>query len=84
MIGEHHAALQMFGDVAMHHPGPRIGHLYQDIYGLAGTYEYGVLLGQVLVVTTVAAQYQETLPVEVDGMLHRVIRIWCVHDANLD
>ena len=84
MVGEHHAALQVLGDVAMHHPGPRVGHLYQEVHGLAGAHEHGVLPGQVLVANTVTAQHQETLPVEVDGMLHRVIRIWCVHDADLD
>src|SRR5207237_1085006 len=84
MVGEHHAALQVLGDVAMHHPGTWVGHLYQDVHRLAGAHEHGVLPGQVLVANTVAASYQETLPMEVDGVLHGVIRIGGVPKAHAD
>ncbi len=73
MVRKHHAALEVLGNVAMHHPGPRVGHVYQDVHGLTHRHEHGVLPDQVLVANPVAAQHQETLPMEVDGMLHGMI-----------
>ena len=44
---EHHAALVVLGDVAVGHPAPGVGDVEQDVDGLAGADEHGVLPDQV-------------------------------------
>ena len=45
---EHHPALVMLGDMAVRHPDARLGHVEQDVDGLAGPDEDGVLPDEVL------------------------------------
>src|SRR5437763_15388138 len=40
---EHHAALGVFGNVAVRHPEPAIRDVQQDVHGLACAHEHGVL-----------------------------------------
>src|SRR5664279_1672708 len=44
---EHHAALVVFGDVAVRHPDPGIGDVQQDVDGFSAAHEHGVLPDQV-------------------------------------
>src|SRR5262249_56703166 len=43
----HHAALVVFGDVAVGHPDARVGHFEQDLDRLAGRHQDGVVPDEV-------------------------------------
>jgi hypothetical protein len=67
---EHHAALQLLGDMAVGHPQARVGHVEQDVHHLAGADQHRVLPDQVLLDHSIAGQDQEpagAVEVERDG-----------------
>ena len=82
---EHHSAFVVFGDVAVGHPDSGVGDVEQDVDGLAGAHEHGVLPGQVGLDGVVAGEYEEAAgSVDVEGVVHRVIRVHLVEQADLD
>ena len=56
---EHHAALHVLGDVAVGHPQAGVGDVEQDVDGLAGADQDGVLPHQVRFRRSVAGQDEE-------------------------
>src|SRR5258708_40275264 len=75
----HHLRRQMLRDVAVEHPAARITEVQQDIHLGSRRDEGRVLPYQILVRDTVYRQYQKSLPVRVNRMLHPVQRGPVVH-----
>src|SRR5688572_3876145 len=53
---EHHPALVVLGDVTVGHPKTRVAHVQQDVHGLPGTDEHGVLPDEVRLDSAVSAK----------------------------
>ena len=71
---EHHAALVVFGDMAVRHPTTRVRDVEQDVNGLAGTDKDSVLPNEVWFHDIVAGEDEEaTGPVDVERVWHRMI-----------
>ena len=69
---EHHAALHVLGDVAVRHPQAGVGDVEQDVDGLAGADQHGVLPHQVGLGHAVAGEHQEPAgAVQVERVVHR-------------
>src|SRR5690242_14494452 len=56
---EHHAAFVVLGDVAVRHPQAGVRDVEQDVDGLAGTDQHGVLPDEALLGLAVSGQDQE-------------------------
>src|SRR5262245_2331671 len=71
---EHHAhsRFDVLRDVAMQHPLARIRQLEEHVGRETGRDEDGIFPHQVLVGDAVYRRHQETLAVNVDGVLHRM------------
>src|ERR687896_161525 len=81
---EHHPALHVFRDMTVGHPQPRVGCVHEDVDGLAGAYQDGVFPHEVRLDYTIARQHQEALAVDMERMMHRVIRFHLVDQSDLD
>ena len=82
---EHHSAFVVLGDVAVRHPESGVGDVEQDVDGFARAHEYGVFPGEVGLDVVVAGEYEEAAgSVDVEGVVHRVIRVHLVEQADLD
>src|ERR1051326_3544228 len=79
----HHAGFEVLGDVAVRHPRAGVRDLEQNVGGPADGQQKGILPRQVRVADAVFRQNQESLPVEVDGVLHGVQRLPEVGDPDL-
>src|SRR5919199_4806103 len=81
---EHHPALGVFGDVAVRHPEPAIRDVQQDVHGLARAHEHGVLPYKVGLRLAIPGQDEEAASsVDVEGVVHRVIRLHLVDEPDL-
>ena len=82
---EHHAALVVLGDVAVRHPQAGVGDVEEDVDGLAGADEDGVLPHEVVVGFAVAGEHEEPAgAVDVERVVHRVVLVHVVDEADLD
>ena len=64
----------VLGDVAVRHPQARVGDVEQDVDGLAGTDQHGVLPDQVGLHNPVSGEDQEAArSVDVERVVHRVV-----------
>jgi hypothetical protein len=60
----------VLGDVAVRHPDPAIRDVEQDVDGLAGAHENGVLPDEILLARAVAGEDDEAPgAVDVEGMV---------------
>jgi len=82
--GKHHARMEVFGDVAVQHPVAGVGHVDEDVHRRADGHDGGVFPDEVGVFHPIHLQHQVSLPVQVDGVVHRVERLRVVEEANLD
>jgi trehalose/maltose hydrolase-like predicted phosphorylase len=72
---EHHAALDVFGDVAVSHPAPGAADIEQDVDNLTGPNQNGVLPDEVGFGHTAPVEHQETTrAVNMERMLHLMVR----------
>ena len=82
---EHHPALVVFGDVAVRHPQAGVGDVEQDVDGLAGANEHGVLPGQVGFGDPVSGEDEEAAgAVDVEGVVHGMVGVHLVEQSDLD
>src|SRR3982751_3825856 len=71
---EHHPALVVLGDVAVRHPPPGVRDVEQDVDGLTGPHQHGVLPDEIAFEDTVPGEDQEAhRPVHVERVMHRVV-----------
>ena len=81
---EHHAALVVFGDVAVRHPQPGVGDVQQDVDGLARAQQHGVLPHEIGFRPPVPGQDEEAAgSVDVERVVHRVVGVHLVDQADL-
>ena len=73
----------MLRDMAVGHPATRVRRLQQNVHGGADGEKHRVLPGEVGRRHPVPLEDQEALPVEVNGMAHRVHRLGIVEQADL-
>ena len=64
----------MLGDVAVDHPITGIAGIEEDVDRRVLGNKNRIFPDQVLIRNAVDRKYQEPLPMEMNGMLHRVIR----------
>src|SRR4051794_1165050 len=82
--GEHHPALVVLGDVAVRHPAAGVGDVEEDVDGLPGPDEYGVLPDEVRLDDFIAGEDQEAPgPVDVERVRHGMVRVHLVHEPEL-
>src|SRR5215210_1658829 len=82
---EHHPALVMLGDMAMRHPDAGVRDVEKNVDSLAGPHQHRVLPDKVLLGGPVACEDDEAAgTVDVERMVHRVVRVHLVHEPELD
>ena len=72
---EHHARAQMLSDMTVKHPLTGIRHLDEQVHGRPHWNDRGVFPDKVLILGSVHRSHKEALPVDMDGMIHRVERV---------
>ena len=81
---EHHPALGMLGDVAVRHPQTWIRDVKQDVHGPSHGHEHGFLPYQVGLRLTITRQDEGAAgAMDVEGVVHRVIRLHLVDESDL-
>ena len=75
----------VLGDVAVRHPATRVRDVEQDVDGLAGADEDGVLPDEVGLRDAVAGEDDEAAgAVDVERVVHRMVRVHLVDEPELD
>ena len=70
--------------MAVRHPNTWVCHVEQDVDGLASVYKDGVLPREVRLDHVVAGEDEEpTRAVDVERVVHRVVLVHVVHQADL-
>lgn len=75
---EHHPREDVLEDMTVSHPGSRIIHIDEDIDVLSGWYEDRILPDEIRIRYAILIQYEESLSMEMEWMLHRVHRIFII------
>ena len=81
-VSKHHSREEVLHDVTMSHPVSRIAHVHQDIYILTCWYESCILPDEICVDCSILVQYQKSLSVHMERMLHRVHSLFIIRQAD--
>src|SRR5665213_3935256 len=80
----HHSRLDVLPDVAVQHPRARIRQIEEKIHGRPNRDDGGVFPDEIRIGLSIALDDQKALAVQMNRMIHRVLRGWIVVDAEFD
>ncbi len=73
----------MLDDMTVGHPVAWIARLEEDIDGLSSSDEDGIFPDKICLSDSISTQYEKTIPMKMDRMLHRVHGVFSILDMDL-